>query len=177
MSSKVAVLFVAVALVVFAPPAFAMGSGQGVTKIDFKLKIGDSTSSRLFAKLDVAAGIAQLTGGQGSANHALAGCTVNFSIGSAVFTGIADDKGKVTTPFNAKVTGNGAIMQIKANGLNLEQLFPIDPTDGDHQVTVALKVTAVKTNADGSTTTVTLNDQSVIFNYRVKKGAVKGRNF
>jgi hypothetical protein len=166
------------AVVLFSSAAFAMGGGNGVTKIDFKLKIGDTASSRIFAKLDVAAGMAQLTGGQGSANHALAGCAVNVTINSATFSGTADAKGKVTTPFSAKVTGNGAIMQIKATGLNLEQLFPVDPTDGEHTVVVAIKVTATKA-ADGSTgtQTYTLNEQNVTFNYVTKKGQAKGKNF
>ncbi len=160
-------------------------AGQGRTKIDFKLNIGDPSNSRLFAKLDVSAGVAGLSvpasGRQkkGGGNDALAGYTVNLIIGgSATFSGLADDKGKVHTPFDAKLTANGAIMQIKATGLNLEQLFPIDATDGDHQVTVPLKVTATKTDAGtGAISTVVLSDQNVIFFYTVRNGKAKGRNF
>ena len=160
-------------------PAYAMGHGKGETKIDFKLKIGDSTSSRLFAKLNVATGVGQLPEtGSKSKNDNLAGQTIILTIGSADFSGTADEKGKVTSPFNGKLTANGEIMQIKADGLNLEELFPVASTDGEHSVTVAIKVTASSTDsATGVVTTVVLSDQSVTFNYVVKKGSVKGRNF
>jgi len=160
-------------------PAHAMGVGKGRTKIDFKLEVGDSASSRLFAKLDTGSGINSLSEtGAKSKNDNLAGYTVNFSIGSAVFSGTADGKGKVATPFNAKLTANGGILQIKATGLNLEQLFPIDTKDGDHEVTVAMKVTATKADAAGTVTeTVTLSEQNVTFKYTVKNGQAKGKNF
>ena len=159
----------------------AAGQGQGRTKIDFKTRLGDSgASSRLFAKLDVASAVNGLPEvGAKSKNDNLAGYTINLIIGSsATFSGVANDKGKVTSPFDAKLTANGGIMQIKASGLNLEQLFPLNPADGDHEVTVSLKVTASSTNATtGQTTTVTLSEQNVTFKYTVKNGQAKGKNF
>ena len=226
----------------------AHGQANGRTKIDFRVVLGDPTSSRLFAKIDVSAALttnANLFGintqkshgkgnqkfkhaengnedgngnGQGdngdkgnhgnkggkgghgddgddddnggitsngnighhgkSHNFALAGSSITLTIGSASFTGIADAKGRVSTPFAAKLTADGNILDIEARGLNLEELFPIDPTDGRHQVTVEIKVTA--TTVATSTTasqTVTLSDQSVTFFYVVKHGRAKGRNF
>jgi hypothetical protein len=178
-------------------PCHAMGVAHGRTKIDFRLTIGDSTSSRLFAKLDVSGAVTSngnsffdqssgnghgKSGSHGSKNFALAGFDVTVMIGSASFTGTADAKGKVATPFTAKLTANGRILQIMANGLNLEQLFPIDPTDGDHQVTVPLIVTATKSTTSattGVTTTVnaTLSSQNVTFFYSVKNGKAHGKNF
>lgn len=167
------------ALVVLTNSAQAMGKGQ--TKIDFKATAGDSgASSRLFAKLDVKQAVDSLPEvGSGSKNDNLAGATVTVTIGSATFSGTADEKGKVATPFDAKITGNGKGMQIKAGGLNLEQLFPLDITDGkDKSVTVALKVTASFTNATtGAVTETVLSEQNVTFKYSVKKGAIKGKNF
>jgi hypothetical protein len=161
--------------------ANAMGHGQGRTKIDFKTSLGDSgASSRLFAKLDVKSAIdAMPDAGGKTKNDNLAGQTINLIIGtSATFSGTANDKGKVTTPFDAKLTANGGILQIKASGLNLEQLFPLDPTDGSHSVTVSLKVTASSTDATtGVVTTVTLSEQNVIFQYTVKNSQAKGKNF
>jgi hypothetical protein len=177
-SAFAAVLLVAVFI---ALPAHAAGVGKGRTKIDFKTAIGDSgASSRLFAKLDTASAISSLAeSGAKSKNDNLAGYTVNFIIGSATFSGTADEKGKVTTPFSAKLTANGGILQIKASGLNLEQLFPLQTADGSYEVTVPLKVTATKTDAatGAVTETVTLSDQQVTFKYTVKKGQAKGKNF
>jgi hypothetical protein len=68
-----------------------------------------------------------------------------------------------------------------ANGLSLESLFPIDTTDGKHQVTVEIRVTAFKTTTDstGAATTITstLSDQNVTFSYTVKNGRARGKNF
>ena len=175
-------------------PANAMGVGKGLTKIDFQLKVGDFTSSRLFAKLNVSGAVTSngnsffgnSSNGHGhgngrpggSNNFALAGYDVTLIIGSASFTGIADSKGKVSTPFAAKLTANGGILQIMANGLNLEELFPIDKTDGPHTVTVLLVVTANKAaTATTGAVSATLSSQNVTFNYVVKNGRVKGSNF
>ncbi|MCY3022280.1 MAG: hypothetical protein NTW87_24985 [Planctomycetota bacterium] len=157
----------------------AMAAGQGTTKIDFKLTIGDAASSRIFIKRDISATSGQLPEvGSKSINDNLAGQTVTLFIGSAGFSGTADEKGKVTTPFTAKITGNGKGLQIKATGLNLEQLLPVDPTDGDHQVTVQIKVTASRTDAaTGQVTEVVLSDASETLFYKAKKGKVKGKNF
>ena len=181
--SRAAAVMSCLALVLVASSAMAMGQGKGRTKIDFKATAGDFASSRFFAKLDVAGGVSALpeTGAK-SRNDNLAGYTINLIIGaSAPFSGTADEKGKVTTPFSAKLTANGGILQIKATGLNLEQLFPLDITDGEHEVVVALTVTATKdtTATDGTVTTetITLSTQNVTFNYTVKNGQIKGRNF
>lgn len=235
----------------------AHGHGKGRTKIDFRLMIGDPTSSRLFAKIDVGSAISSNAnvlmldksnghgngngnskhgnngngngngkdhgngngGGNGngnasdngsdhghgnkgnegndnddddngitsngnaghhgkSGNFALSGSTITLTIGSASFSGTADAKGRVSTPFNAKLTADGNILQIQAYGLNLEELFPIDPTDGSHQVTVEIKVeaTTVATSTVASQT-ITLSDQNVTFFYTVKNGRAQGRNF
>jgi hypothetical protein len=232
----------------------AHGHGKGRTKIDFRLMIGDPTSSRLFAKIDVGSAISSNSnllafdkenghgkGGSKHGNHgngkghgndhgnasgddnggdhgngnkgnkgnddndndddddddhgmtsngnaghhhgksgnfALSGSTITLTIGSATFTGTADNKGRVSTPFNAKLTADGNILQIMANGLNLEELFPIDPTDGSHQVTVEIKVeaTTVATSTTASQT-ITLSDQNVTFFYKVDNGRAMGRNF
>lgn len=233
-----------------------MGHGKGRTKIDFRLMMGDPSSSQLFAKIDVSAAISSNAnifpsgvkpghghgkksalkhgengngddqgngngkdgasesggkdghgnkgghGGDGnendgddddnggitsngnvghhgkSGNFALAGSTITLTIGSASFSGTADAKGRVSTPFNAKLTADGNILELKANGLNLEELFPIDPADGAHQVTVEIKVSAttVATSTLASQM-VTLSDQNVTFFYTVKNGRARGRNF
>ena len=166
------------------------GGGKGVTKIQFNLKAGDLTSSKFFGKFDVSG--AMTSNGTSffaipgntmhgkSRNFELAGYTVTLTIGSASFPGTADDKGKVTTPFSAKLTGNGNICQVKANGLDLQDLLPVSTADGSHQVTVEIKLTATKTvttNGVSTTYDVTLSDQNVTFNYTTKNGRVKGKNF
>jgi hypothetical protein len=189
-----AALFGAIALfVVASASAHAMGVAHGRTKIDFQAAAGDTTSGRLFAKLDVTNAVTSNgnpffgTGGGhgkkgrgGSNNFALAGDTVTLMIGSASISGTADDKGRVSTPFTAKLTANGKILQIMANGLDLQDLFPLDTTDGEHQVTVALKVTATTTatvSGVAITTVGTLSDQNVTFFYSTKNGKIRGKNF
>jgi len=115
----------------------------------------------------------------GSGNQGLAGQTITLSIGSAVFTGVADDKGRVSTPFDAKLVANGQILMIKAEGLDLVELFPLDPTDGAHQVTVHIEVTATPpaTTTGTTVTPTTLNSQDVTFFYFSKHDHAKGRNF
>ena len=192
---------------VFGHSAYAMGEGEGRTKIDFTTKTADTASSRLFAKIDVSAGITSnanfIAGntatvgngkhgngnghGNGASKHnglnnfVLANCDVTLTIGSASFTGHADSKGKITQPFNAKLTANGQILQIMANGLNLVELFPLNTSNGHYQVSVPFTVTATRStsNADGSTSslTVTLSQQVVNFKYSVKNGRAMGRNF
>ena len=98
----------------------------------------------------------------------------SVTIGSASFTGTADSKGRVETPFDAKLTADNNILQIKADGLNLQDLLPIDPTDGNHTVTVEIKVTA--TPAAAGSQALTLSDQNVTFNYRVRHGRAQGRS-
>lgn len=168
---------VGVVLCLLSTPAAAAGKGE--TKIDFKLTIGDAATSRIFIKRDILATSGQLPEvGSDSNNDNLANQTLTLFIGSAAFPGVADDKGKVTTPFAAKITGNGKGLQIKANGLNLESLFPVDPSDGEHQVVVQFKITASRTDAaTGQVTEVVLSDVSETLYYKVKKGKVKGKNF
>jgi hypothetical protein len=184
-----------------AQSAYAMGVANGRTKIDFTTKTTDFLSSRLFAKIDVSAGITSnanfISGstatvgkhgnGHGSSkngglnNFVLANCDVTLAIGSATFSGHAESKGKVLQPFNAKLTANGRILQIKASGLNLVELFPLNTADGKYSVVVPITVTATRTtiNSDSSTSslTVTLSEQSVTFNYTVKHERARGRNF
>jgi len=196
--------FAVLAVMLCASSAYAMGNGNGPapkpspsggkgrTKIQFMAKIGDLTSGSLFAKVDVSGAVTSNgtsfwdipsnTKHGKSRNFELAGYNVTLTIGSASFTGLADDKGKVTTPFSAKLTANGGICQIKATGLDLQDLLPINPADGTYTVTTAIKVTATKTVTDATTgvqTTynVTLSDQNVTFNYKVKNGTAKGKNF
>jgi hypothetical protein len=115
----------------------------------------------------------------GSGNFSLAGQTITLSIGSAVFTGVADSKGRVTTPFNAKLVAHGQILMIKADGLNLVELFPLDPTDGPHEVTVHIEVTATPPSTDPAVpaTPTSLSSQDVTFFYLSRDGKAKGRNF
>lgn len=175
------------------------GGGNGRTKIDFKLKTDDFSTSRLFAKIDVATGVATLAEtGSKSKNDNLAGYIVEFSIQAAgasptVFSGVADSKGKFKTPFDCKLTANGGIMQIKYTGLDLVKLFPLTTTDGSYEVPVTLAVTAKKVlvdangapvldangqaQADPAVAPVVLSTQNVTFNYDVKNGQIKGRNF
>ena len=175
------------------------GGGQGRTKIDFKLKTDDFSTSRLFAKIDVEAGGAALAEtGSKSKNDNLAGYIVEFSIQAAgasptVFSGVADTKGKFKTPFDCKLTANGGIMQIKYTGLDLVKLFPLTTTDGSYEVPVTLSVTAKKVlvdsagapvldagglvQADPAVAPVVLSTQNVTFKYDVKNGQIKGRNF
>jgi hypothetical protein len=120
-------------------------------------------------------------GSNGFNNFSLAGFDVTLTIGSASFTGTADSKGRVSTPFNAKLVADGEILMINANGLDLVDLFPIDTTDGSHQVTVTISVSATKTTTDttGATTTtsIALSTQDVTFNYVVRNGRAMGKNF
>lgn len=114
-------------------------------------------------------------------NFSLAGFDVTLTIGSASFTGTADGKGKVHDPFDAKLTANGQILMINASGLDLVELFPLDTTDGNHQVTVTISVSASKTTTDTTgatnTTTIDLSTQDVTFFYNVKNGRAQGKNF
>jgi hypothetical protein len=167
------------------------GNGKGRTKIDFKAKTDDPTTTRLFAKLDVAAGVALLPAvGAKSLNDEIAGQTITLTVGSATFTGVADEKGKFKTPFDCKLTANGSILQIKYTGLDLVALFPLNTADGEYTVSVPLKVTASKAQVDPNgqpvidpatgqqaVTTVTLSEQTVAFSYTTKKGQIKGKNF
>jgi hypothetical protein len=168
----------------------ASGGGNGLTKIQFNLKVGDLTSGRFFGKFDVSGAVTSngtsffaIPGNTmhgKSRNFELAGYNVALTIGSASFTGTADDKGKVTTPFSAKLTGNGNICQVKASGLDLQDLLPINTADGSHTVTVAINLTATKTvttNGVSTTYVATLSNQNVTFNYTVKHGNAKGKNF
>jgi len=175
------------------------GGGKGRTKIDFKLSSDDFATSRLFAKIDVSAGASSLAEtGSKSRNDNLRGYLVEFGIQAAgaspsIFTGVANDKGKITTPFDGKLTANGAIMQIKYTGLDLVTLFPLNTADGSYEVPVTLTVTAKKvlvdtagepvldTNgqaqADPAVAPITLSTQTVTFKYDTKAGKIKGRNF
>lgn len=114
--------------------------------------------------------------GHGSNNFNLAGDTVTLTIGSASFTGTADSKGRVSTPFEAKLVADGQILMIEASGLNLVELFPIDISDGSHTVTVPISVSATQTTGT-TTTTTALSSQNVTFNYFVKNGRAMGKNF
>lgn len=175
------------------------GGGKGRTKIDFKLTADDVSSSRLFAKIDVATGVGSLAEtGSKSRNDNLRGYLVEFGIQAAgssasVFTGIANDKGKITTPFDGKLTANGGIMQIKYTGVDLVTLFPLNTADGSYEVPVTLTVTAKKVlvdsagapvldansqvQADPNSTPIVLSTQTVTFKYDTKGGKIKGRNF
>jgi hypothetical protein len=175
------------------------GGGKGRTKIDFKVTADSPTTSRLFAKIDVSAGASSLAEtGSKSRNDNLAGYLVEFSITAAggsptVFTGVANEKGKITTPFDGKLTANGGIMQIKYTGLDLVTLFPLNTADGKYEVPVTLSVTAKKvlvdsagapvldTNgqpqADPAVAPIVLSTQTVTFKYDTKSGKIKGRNF
>lgn len=175
------------------------GGGKGRTKIDFKLSSDSLESSRLFAKIDVSAGASSLEEtGSKSRNDNLRGYLVEFGIQAAgaspsIFTGVANDKGKITTPFDGKLTANGGIMQIKYTGLDLVTLFPLNTADGKYEVPVTLTVTVKKvlvdtagapvldTNgqpqADPAVAPITLSTQTITFNYETKSGKIKGRNF
>lgn len=166
------------------------GAGQGKTKIDFQFDTVDVANSRLFAKIDVSAALSQLgnSGGK-SHNDDLAGYTLKLSIGPvgtspSTFEAVCDSKGKTMedlnavppVPFTAKLTANGKILQIMAEGLNLKSMFGIDPALGDGSVTIEIDVSASKTDSNNVTTTVPLSAQAVTFNYKVKKTTVKGSN-
>jgi len=159
------------AILLLAGSAFA-GEANGKTKIDFRATIGDSgSSSRIFAKRDVAAGVAQLPEvGSSSKNDNLAGAAIKVTIGSAEFPATADVKGKVVDPYALKLTANGRILQLKADGLNLEQLLQLSTVDGSYTTSVLIKITA--TPVDG--TEVVLTEETVTFYYKVKNGEVKG---
>jgi len=175
------------------------GGGKGRTKIDFKLKTDDFSSSRLFAKIDVSAGASALAeSGSKSRNDNLRGYLLEFGIQAAgasptISTGVANDKGKIITPFDGKLTANGGILQIKYTGLDLVTLFPLNTTDGKYEVPVTLTVTAKKilvdstgapvldangqVQADPNSPSIALSTQTVTFNYETKNGMIKGRNF
>lgn len=175
------------------------GGGKGRTKIDFKVTADSPTTSRLFAKIDVSAAAGSLAEtGSKSANDNLAGYLLEFSIQAAgasptIFTGVANEKGKITTPFDGKLTANGAILQIKYTGLDLVVLFPLNTADGKYEVPVTLSVTAKKVlvdsagapvldvngqaQADPAVAPIVLSTQTVTFKYDTKSGKIKGRNF
>jgi len=175
------------------------GGGKGRTKIDFKVTADSPATSRLFAKIDVSAGVGLLAEtGSKSANDNLAGYLLEFGIQAAgasptIFTGVANSKGKITTPFDGKLTANGAILQIKYTGLDLVTLFPLNTADGKYEVPVTLTVTAKKVlvdtagtpvldvngqvQADPNVPPIALSTQTVTFKYDTKSGKIKGRNF
>lgn len=174
-----------------ASPVFAMsqdkpGGGEGRTKIDFKFDAVDGLDSRLFAKIDISAALAQLgNSGKPTNNDDLAGWTLTLTIGgSATFSAIADEKGKIKqslsatppVPFTAKLTAKGKILHLTANDLNLKALLGINPATGNGTVSVQIDVTASKTDANNVTTTVPLSAQLVTFNYKVKGEKVMGTN-
>jgi hypothetical protein len=180
------------AVLSFSLSAFAGGHGDGShgkgrTKIDFKFSTESTTDSRLHAKIDVSAGTALLeNSGSHSHNDDLAGYTINVTIGSATFSATADDKGKTRAdsaatppvPFTAKLTANGKILQLMAEGLSLKDLLGIDTTQASGQVTVEIDVSASKTDATTNVvTTIPLSTQSVTFYYSVHGTSVKGKNF
>ncbi|HLX64199.1 MAG TPA: hypothetical protein VKX17_23200 [Planctomycetota bacterium] len=163
------------------------GGGKGRTKIQFQFDTSSTANSQFFAKIDVSAALSQLgNSGTKSHNDDLAGYTLTLTIGSATFSGVADAKGKITAnstatppvPFSAKLTANGKILQIMANGWDLKTLLGVDTTKTSGQVTVEIDVSASKTDStSGQTMTVALSTQSVTFNYSVKGTTVKGKNF
>jgi hypothetical protein len=163
------------------------GGGKGRTKIDFKFDTATPTNSRLFAKIDVAAAVSLLANtGAKSHNDDLAGYTLTLTIGSAQFSAVLDEKGKSTedlnattpVPFSAKLTANGKVLQIKADGLNLQSLLGVDVTQKNGQVTVEVDVSISKTDpVTNVTTTTSLSQQSVTFHYKVHGTSVKGKNF
>lgn len=161
------------------------GQGKGLTKIDFKASTETPTNSRLFVKGLIPSG-ALPDDGNKSHNDDMHGLTLTLSIGSATFSGVADEKGRVRATLDGnialdgKVTGNGKGFQVKVSGLNLQTLFPLDATAGSHSVTVAIGVTASKTDSTVTppvTTTYTLMNSNVTFNYAVKGASIKGNNF
>ncbi|HYG78357.1 MAG TPA: hypothetical protein VEK08_25365 [Planctomycetota bacterium] len=176
--------FLGLVLGVLIVSASAQAAGKGQSKIDFQFKTGDAASSRLFIKRMVdQAVINQIPEvGSKSKNDNLAGQTITLQLGSdsaSAISGVADDKGKVTTPFDFKITGNGKGLQLKANGLDLATLLGITQTaDGEYKVDVLVKITASRTDAaTNSTTIVELANSTVKFEYKIKNGAVKGRGF
>jgi hypothetical protein len=163
-----------------------LAAGGGKTKVDFQVKDG---AARFFAKRDVSAGVALLPEvGAKSKNDNLAGHTVTVTItqtGGIVapegtLSGVASEKGKITTPFDGKLTANGGIMQVKTSSLDIVKAFPLDMTDGEHTVTIQLKITAqMKDPSTGAAlgSEIVLSDEPVTFSYKAKKGAAKGKNF
>jgi len=168
-------------LVALSSSVFAMGKGQ--TKIDFQYKQDALSSSRLFIKRALGKEVDQLPEvGSKSKNDNLANHTITLQIGSDsanLLTGVASDKGKVSTPFDCKLTGNGKGLQIKADGLDLAKLLGItQTTDGEFSVTAKVTITASRVDAlTGSTIGVVLSDETVTFEFTIKKGSVKGRGF
>ncbi|MBI3735558.1 hypothetical protein HY256_03485, partial [Candidatus Sumerlaeota bacterium] len=137
-----AICLLTASIMLSVPGAFAKkggggGGGKGQTKIDFSLTLGNPATSRLFAKRDVAAGVAQLPEvGSASKNDNLAGQVVAVYFGDSLTTGTADSRGKVTVPFEAKLTANGRNMQVTIKGLDLETIMGINPLDGTYVTVV-----------------------------------------
>lgn len=166
------------------------GGGKGRTKIDFQFDTVDSTKSRLFAKIDVSALLSQLgNSGNKSHNDDLAGYTLTLTFaGSSTFSVVMDSKGKTKedgsttppSPFTAKLTANGKILQVMATGLNLQTLLGVNTAQTEGQFAIEIDVSASKTDSTvvpPVTTTIPLSTQNVTFNYSVKNTTVKGRNF
>jgi hypothetical protein len=184
MRTGIAMLSLAAVCLFCSDAVYAMGAGK--TKVDFQVKEG---SSRLFAKRDVKAGVDQLPEvGAKSKNDNLADRTITVTctpvgvVATAdnTLVGVADAKGRVTTPFDGKLTANGGIMQVKTSTFDIVKAFPLDMTDGEHTVTVQIKIVAQK--KDPSTgaalgAEIVLSDEAVTFSYKAKKGAAKGKNF
>lgn len=170
-------------------PNWAHAAGKGRTKIDFQFDTANTSTSRLFAKIDISAALSQLgNSGKPSHNDDLAGYTLTVTVGSASFSALMDSEGKSAqddssnppVPFTAKLTANGKILQIMVNGANLKDLLGVDTTQKNGTFSIEIDVTASKTDNTVTppvTTTIPLSTQSVSFKYSVKQTTVKGKNF
>ena len=121
----------------------AYAAANQIDNIHFKDKVDNETTSQLHTTFVAVNVIGLPTTGKKSV-PSLAGQTVTFTIGSASFQGIADSKGKVTTPFNAML--KGTTLSLRYKGLQLISLFPLATADGkDKTVAVHFSVSATLT--------------------------------
>jgi hypothetical protein len=177
-------LVLAMSLLFIAHGAFAKGpkkppKGKGRTKIDITQTLGNPATSRFFGKFDVAAGVAQLPKiGSSSRNDDLQGTTVTMTLNGASFAGLAEQAGMVTSPFTAKLTANGGILNLQAYGIDLQTLFGIVPIDGTYNIIVSIVITAAWIDPTTlEVIEVVLSNQNVTFTTTVSLGAFKGRNY
>jgi plastocyanin len=131
------------------PPVPTSPTNNGGT-IKFSVKASDTNGSRSkfqIDKIDISSMASQLPSNRGKPT--LAGLSnMYLYLGSAVFTGTVDSKGKVSGPFSARLAG-GRLLTIQAKGLDLVSLLGLDLTT-DGTKTVPENVAVVATDSTGT---------------------------
>jgi hypothetical protein len=153
--------------ILFLASHWAFASESEKSEIEFNVK--RNAKSRLVLKLKHGPAALALTGRKHSAEFSL----FRFTLGDTTFDAPVISKSSAQNgAVSARLTGNGSVL-IQAQGLDLEQLMPLDlTTDGRKSVSLAIAAAAVSTA--GSSVTF-LSEPAVNIVYRVHKGQAIGR--